>query len=254
MAIEHVSGGSSAPLAAGDEVGVVVLCAMRAEAAPIIAGLGLEAGDPPWDERLPMGYWRHPVDDVTLVTNGVDARTGADLIGTTPATLATAAICEHLDPDALLIAGAAGGRSGATEIGRVHMVDRAFHHDRRIPLDGFGEYAIGPEALCHCADVARACGAVISTGSTGNGLDTLAGEMAFFDRHGVVVKDMETASVAWTAGRYGTRVVALRAITDYFDRAQPEEQFVANFDLAVGRLAGVTVPVVAALVAGAMRF
>ncbi len=222
----------------GEECGVAILCAMPGEAAPIIGRLGLEGcSDAPWDDRLPMGLWRHPSDELALVTNGVDGRTGADLIGTTPAGLAAAMICEHLRPDVLLVAGAAGGHSARTEIGRVYLIDRAFHHDRRIPLAEFAEYAPGPESLFAGDALASACGASVASVSTGNALDTLEGELAFFERHGVSVKDMETATIAWVAGQFGVRCAALRAVTDFFDRAAPEEQFVANFGRAVENLA-----------------
>jgi nucleoside phosphorylase len=221
----------------GESGGVVVLCAMLGEAAPIIARLGLEPAEVPWDVRLPMGLWRHPVDEVALVTNGVDAKTGADLIGTTPACLAASMVCEYLRPRVLLVAGAAGGKAGATEIGRVHLIDRAFHHDRRIPLPEFAAYAHGPERLFVSEELGEACGATVATISTGNALDTMDGELVFFDTHGVTVKDMETAAIAWVAAQYGVRVVALRAITDYFDHASPADQFLANFGLAVGNLA-----------------
>lgn len=221
----------------GDECRIAILCAMGGEAAPIIERLGLEpCTDVPWDERLPMGLWRHPSDDIALVTNGVDARTGADLIGTVPAGLAAAMVCEHLQPEVLLVAGAAGGRSGVTEIGRVHLIDRAFHHDRRIPLPEFSQYAHGPEPLFVTDELAAACHATVASISTGNALDTLNAELAFFDNHGVTVKDMETAAIAWTSTQFGVRVVALRAVTDYFDRASPEDQFLQNFGLAVKNL------------------
>lgn len=216
---------------------VTILCAMRPEADPIIGALGLEPHEPAWDPHLPMRCWRHPSQPVSLVINGADRRTGVDLIGTTPATLATHAIVQHMRPATILVAGAAGGHSGRTAIGRVHLVDRAFHHDRRIPLPGFEAYGMGPEPLYGTPDLASAFGVGIATISTGNSLDTLPGEMDFFERHGVTLKDMETASIAWTAAHSGTKVVALRSVTDFFDQPTPEHQFLANFDTAVTNLA-----------------
>ncbi len=216
---------------------VTILCAMRAEADPIVHALGLTPSQAPWDPSLPMRCWAHPSDPVALVVNGTDERTGVDLIGTTPATLAAHAIAHHWRPGAILVAGAAGGHSGRTAIGRVHLVDRAFHHDRRIPLPGFDAYGIGPEPLHHDPALAEAFGAPVATISTGNSLDTLDAERAFFERHAVTLKDMETASIAWTAARLGVRTVALRAVTDFFDHPAPAEQFLANFDEAVSNLA-----------------
>ncbi len=220
------------------ERSVVILCAMQGEGDAIIGPLGLVPAAAPWPECLPPRLWEGEVDgsSVKLVTNGRDPRTGADLIGTTPATLATSLIVEKLDPSEIVVAGAAGGRSGRTRVGQVFMIDRAFHHDRRIPLPEFAEYAHGPEELHASPHLARAFGAEIASISTGNALDTLDWELAFFDEKGITVKDMETASIVWTANLSGVPVVAVRAITDHYDHPAPETQFLANFEHALRNL------------------
>lgn len=210
---------------------------MQAEADPIIAALGLQPATPPWPSALPMHHWQHPTDPITLTTNGTDPRHNVDLIGTTPATLAAHAIIEHTQPAAILVAGACGGHSARTAIARVHIIDRAYHHDRRIPLPGFDTYGLGPEPLHHTPQLAQAFNATPATISTGNALDTLPTELDFFDQHNVTTKDMETASIAWTASHTNTPVIALRAVTDYFDHPTPEHQFLANFDAATTALA-----------------
>lgn len=218
---------------------LVILCAMQGEANAIIDRLGMIPHACPWPESLPPRMWSGEVDGerVVLVTNGHDPRTGADLIGTTPATLATSLVVEKLDPRAILVAGAAGGCSEATRVGQVLLIERAFHHDRRIPLPEFAEYAHGPETLVASNHLADAFGAEMGTISTGNGLDTLDWELSFFKENGVTVKDMETASIVWTANLSGVPVVALRSITDHYDHPAPESQFLANFELALRHLA-----------------
>jgi nucleoside phosphorylase len=218
---------------------LTILCAMQPEADAIISALNLTPTQTPWAQSLPPKLWTGTISEhpITLVTNGFDARTSANLIGTTPATLATMLLIEHLAPSAILVAGAAGGCSKSTSIGEVFLIDRAFHHDRRIPLPEFADYAHGPEPL-HCSELlARAFSVRIASISTGNALDTLDHELEFFDKHAVSVKDMETASIAWTAAQLNTRVIALRSITDFYDHPAPENQFLANFDLALSNLA-----------------
>lgn len=218
---------------------IVILCAMQGEADAIIERLGMTPHAYPWPESLPPRMWSGEVEGewVVLVTNGHDPRTGADLIGTTPATLATSLIVEKLNPRAILVAGAAGGCSERTRVGQVHLIERAFHHDRRIPLPEFADYAHGPETLVASNHLADAFGAQMGTISTGNALDTLDWELAFFRERGITVKDMETASIAWTANLSGVPVLALRSITDHYDHPAPESQFVANFEHALRELA-----------------
>ena len=218
---------------------LVIQCAMQGEADAIIASLNLKPAPTPWPEQLPPRLWHGSVDGhpVHLVTNGHDPRTGADLIGTTPATLATSLIIEKLNPTEILVAGAAGGCSESTRVGQVLMINLAFHHDRRIPLPEFAEYAHGPEHLHATPELARRFDAEIASISTGNALDTLDWELEFFREKGVTVKDMETASIVWTANLSDVRVMALRSITDHYDHPAPESQFLANFEQALRNLA-----------------
>lgn len=233
---------------------LVILCAMHAEADAIIAALGLEPADHPWPDELPPRLWRGVIGghSVDLVVNGLDPRTGAQLIGTTPATLAAQLVIAHLTPSALLVAGAAGGCSQETEIGQVLLIERAYHHDRRIPLPEFADYAHGPEGLVSSPELAEALGARLGTISTGNALDTPEIDLAFFRAHGVTVKDMETASIAWVASLTRTPVLALRAITDYYDHPTPEHQFLANFDAALCGLSGAIARGLPRLIAGGL--
>lgn len=211
---------------------------MQGEADAIIARLGLTPAPTPWPETLPPRMWSGMVDgeQVLLVTNGHDPRTGADLIGTTPATLATSLIVEKLNPALILVAGAAGGCSRSTKVGDILIIDRAYHHDRRIPLPEFEDYAIGPEHLLCSQRLAEAFRARVGRISTGNALDTLPPELDFFKTHDITVKDMETASITWTANLSDVPVVAVRAITDHYDHPAPESQFLTNFEHALRHL------------------
>ncbi len=219
---------------------LVLLCAMHSEADAIIDALGLQPAAHPWPDHHPPRVWSGLMHNrlVYLAVNGRDPRTNAELIGTTPATLATNLVIEGLDPAHILIAGAAGGCAQTTTIGQVLLIDKAYHHDRRIPLPEFADYAHGPEPL-HCTqELADAFNADIATISTGNALDSPPIDLAFFQTNRVRVKDMETASIAWVAGLSNTPVSALRAITDHYDHPSPEHQFLTNFEQALRNLAG----------------
>ena len=55
--------------------------------------------------------------------------------------------------------------------------------------------------------------------SSGNSLDFTKDELALFEAHGVAVKEMEAAAIAWAAHLHGTPTFALKAITDIVDGA-----------------------------------
>ena len=218
---------------------IVILCAMITEAQVILDALNLAQSPTPWPNSYPPRCWSGQINNhpIHLIANGRDPATNAELIGTTPATLATTLTIQHLNPKAILIAGAAGGCSKSTNIGDVLLIDKAFHHDRRIPLPEFNPYAHGPESLHASPQLASAFKAQLANISTGNALDTLEHELEFFTTNQVTVKDMETASIAWAASLTQTPTLALRAITDHYDHPTPEHQFLANFQHALTNLA-----------------
>ncbi len=53
--------------------------------------------------------------------------------------------------------------------------------------------------------------------SSGNSLDYTKEDMERMTEHGVAVKEMEAASIAWAAHLFGTPMFALKAITDIVD-------------------------------------
>ena len=216
---------------------LTILCAMQPEADAIITALDLTPAPTPWPTNLPPNLWSNNDHSLTLVTNGFDPRTNANLIGTTPAAFATQLLINHLNPKLILIAGAAGGCSQATSIGQTFIIEKAYHHDRRIPLPEFTHYAQGPEQLHIPPQLKNNIDLPIATISTGNALDTLDHELDFFKQHNITVKDMETASIAWTASLHNTKTMAIRSITDHYDHPTPENQFLQNFDLALKNLA-----------------
>ena len=53
--------------------------------------------------------------------------------------------------------------------------------------------------------------------SSGNSLDFTKEDFDLFEQHGVAVKEMEAAAVAWAAHLHATPMFALKAITDIVD-------------------------------------
>ena len=58
--------------------------------------------------------------------------------------------------------------------------------------------------------------------SSGNSLDFTKEDMERMLRHGVAVKEMEAAAIAWSAHLFGTPMFALKSITDIVDGAALE--------------------------------
>jgi len=235
-------------------VTVAVVMAMRAEAAPVISGLGAHEVAAP--AALPhRWYVAEEVDGarVVIAVNGVDARHGVDLIGTEPAVMNTTAVCAAFSPDVVISAGTAGGwmRAGA-EVGDVYVSwPHVVRHDRRIDLDGLREYGIGRHEVWDGApDLAVHLGARLGVVTTSNALDE-----SDIDRDWILdlrgeVKEMEAAAVAWVCEVHGVPFVAVKTITDLVDHPAPTaEQFSANLSAASTRLAEV-VPASARYLAG----
>ncbi len=223
---------------------IAIVMAMQAEAEPLIEKLGLALRPVP---GLPVNIYAGQDQRCVLVTNGRDAVTGVDNIGTQPATLAAWLAIERFAPDLLLNAGTAGGfaKRGAA-IGDVYVsAGHIRFHDRRIPLPGFREYGIGNYPVADLAACAARLNLKTGTVSTGNSLDCPAVDLAQMQANDADVKEMEAAAIAWVASITGTPMAAVKAITDLVDLPHPpEEQFVANLAQASSRLADAVVSLV----------
>jgi 5'-methylthioadenosine nucleosidase len=232
---------------------MLILMAMEAEAAPVIQRLGLVAQPDAFEPALPFHAFRGRPGgrDVALVTSGKDPRFGVDLIGTQPAVLQAYAALRAFAPDVVLNAGTAGGferRSG--RIGEVVAGNGRFlYHDRVIPIPGFDHYGPGEYGGADPTPLTALLGIRSGVVASGNSLDASERDREFFDRHEVIAKEMEAASLAWVCGLFGVPFYALKAITDLVDHpAATAEQFLANLRVASENLAEAVVRAVDTLV------
>ena len=217
---------------------VLVVMAMAAEAEPIAEALGLEETDRPVGDFLPVRWFEGR--DVWLALNGPDRRYHVDSIGTTAAALTTLRAIERSDPSWVVSAGTAGGfadRGGS--IGQVVLArGPVIHHDRRVPLAGFEEYAAGSYPSADLGDLADRLGFTNGPCSSGDSLDAPSTDLAAMAVHGTLAKDMEAAAVARVAELTGRPFTALKVITDIVDGPRPTaEEFVENLHTASARLA-----------------
>ena len=219
---------------------VALLFAMHAEAAPVVAALGLlpvESSDP----RLGFVQYTGTFHglEVTLSQNGTDARHGVDRIGTQAATLNAYVTLTQHQPDLCINAGTAGGfvKRGAA-IGDVILSHGTMRfHDRRIPIPGFDAWGVGSYPSLVLPAVAARLGLREGAISTSDSLDATAECHARMDAHDTHAKEMEAASIAWVCSLLGVPFLALKAITDLVDGGAPTAtEFTKNLQHASERL------------------
>ena len=233
---------------------IAVIIAMEAEAAPLIASLGLERRDPsPFPGPIPAVVHSGKVGDATVhvCTNGPAQGFGVDSVGTVPAALTAYQICEHLAPDVLLNAGTAGGfKAKGGAVGDVYLATKFANHDRRIPIPGFDAYGVGACDAAPCPALRAAMGFKDGVVSTGNSLDAPDVDVGCLAANDASVKEMEAAGVAHVAAMFGVPFLAVKAITDIVDGDKPtQDEFMENLGAAAKALQG-AVPKVLEFLAG----
>jgi 5'-methylthioadenosine nucleosidase len=218
---------------------ITFIVAMEAEAIPIIEAFHLEE-DSSFGGNMPMRAWAGDYNGIhiSLVTNGKDAATGLDLIGTQAATLATHLAIEKYQPQIFINAGTAGafGANGS-RIGDIYLSrDHVVFHDRRVPIPGWDTQSVGYYPVWN---VSRLSVLGYKTGivTTGNSLDMPHQDEESIRRLGGEVKEMEAAAVAWIAKLNNIPVFCVKAVTDLMDSGHPtHEEFTGNLQLATRNL------------------
>ncbi|WP_144393800.1 5'-methylthioadenosine nucleosidase [Pleionea sediminis] len=227
---------------------IVVLMAMAEEADPIIQSLKLTQVEV-LPANLPFQCYQGQFKDLTVsvVISGVDPRYRVDNIGTQAATLMSHVAIENLHPDLVISAGTAGGFSkrGAT-IGTVYLSnDRFIYHDRRVPLEGFDESAIGHYPALNVLKMAKDLELPVGVVSTGSSLEKSEKDVDVIEQYGAVAKEMEAAAIAWVCWLHQKSFVAVKSITNLLDEeGTSEEQFVKNLELASAKLSQQLVKVI----------
>lgn len=225
----------------------LVIVAMRAEADPVMAALGLGGDGVQLHPAFPARLWQD--DQVAVAVNGTDTRFGVDSIATQPAVTTTLHAVERVEPTMVISAGTAGGfaeRGG--RIGSIYLANRCVFHDRRVAVPGFEPYGDGDYPVADLAQLAQKLGFEQGTVSTGNAIDAPPVDMAKMLQTRTVAKDMEAAAVAWTCERLEVPFTALKVITDLVDTGQKTaEQFQRNLQTATSTLAQALAALVAEL-------
>ena len=228
-----------------EEPHVLILIAMEAEAAPLLSKLDLPQIPLDVCEWHPFLAYSGKYKDlrVSIVTNGKSkCKEGegepVDNVGTTPAALATFVAINSLKPSLIINAGTAGGfRSKGAEIGDTYISTILRHHDRRITIPGWDNYAKGHHESHSCNRLANDLGYKIGIVTTGNSLDANDTDREIMKVNEASVKDMEAAAIAWVAEQATIPFFALKCVTDIVDGEHPtHEEFLANLGTAAASL------------------
>lgn len=111
---------------------------MEAEAAPLLAHLGLQRDSPlVIPPPAPCASYSGTRGGVAIhvVVNGKCLVHGVDNVGTVPAALTAYLAVQAFDPDLVISTGTAGGfRAQGAAIGDVFLSTAMLNHDRRIPI------------------------------------------------------------------------------------------------------------------------
>lgn len=218
---------------------IVIVMAMRDEAAPVVAAFGATPIDVP--SRRPHEWFvaERSGARVIVAVNGTDPRFGVDSVGPEPAVLNAAAVIHAHRPDLVVSAGTAGGwatRGGA--IGKVYLsYPHVVRHDRRIQMEGLHEFGVGRFPVVPMRRVAAEIDAELGVVTTGGSLDETAEDIELMASLDARAKEMEAAAVAYVCEMEGVPFVALKAITDLADAPHPAaDQFLENLHTASAQL------------------
>jgi 5'-methylthioadenosine nucleosidase len=234
---------------------VLILIAMEAEAAPLLQYLQLPEVASPGPEWIPCKTYSGDYKNLrlTVVTNGKWVGKNnhvVDNVGTTPAAIAAFAAISALKPNLVINAGTAGGFKGKGAcIGDTYFSTMHRHHDRRITIPGWEDYALGHHQAHQCPKLVSALGFKCGIVTTGNSLDATDMDRLIMSSNDASVKDMEAAAIAWVADLAAVPFFSIKCVTDIVDGEQPtHEEFMQNLGTAAASLQSSLIAVVDSLI------
>lgn len=233
------------------DIHVLILIAMEAEASPLLKKLQLPEitmVGPSWQPCKAFSGTYEGMR-ISVVTNGkwrAGEANSVDNVGTTPAAIAAFVAISSLQPTLVINAGTAGGfKSKGACIGDTFVSTLLRHHDRRITIPGWDDYARGHHESLSCERMATALGFKSGVVTTGNSLDANDTDRSIMASNDASVKDMEGAAIAWISEMSNTPFFALKCVTDIVDGEHPtHEEFMQNLITAAESLQASLVAVV----------
>jgi 5'-methylthioadenosine nucleosidase len=216
---------------------VLIMIAMEGEAMPFLQKIGIEKVklQHPWAPfNVYSGTYQGLKVSVCVNGKASEAAGGVDNVGTTPAAIAAFLMVTELSPSIVINAGTAGGfKVKGAEIADVFIATMFRHHDRRITIPGWDDYARGHHKAHGVPKMVQELGFKEGVVTTGNSLDAHDVDRKIMTENEASVKDMEAAAIAWVCEQSNTPFFAMKVVTDIVDGGvATHEEFMANFEKA----------------------
>ena len=246
---------------------IVLSIAMIDEAQPLIQKLGLTRSIKHSQELAPFQVYQNRdlsnSRKIYLIVNGKDNELKCDRVGTQWATLSTYLSIHKLSPDVIINAGTCGGVvpkyafDGIQEggdaasdgedinIADVFIGDMVIYSDRRVPFDPWAKWAPGEYKLFGAKYLSEKI-EKLKIGkclSSSNAFDYTKEDQRLFKQYGVVAKDMEAAAIAEMCRQFGTKMIALKGVTDLVNHSD-NEHFMENMQRTSAAVTEVTLRVI----------
>lgn len=218
---------------------VLIVVAMKDEAAPIIKTLNLYPASLP-DTKLPMkAYIGHYADiNIALILNGTDPMYGVQNVGSQPAVLATYIGINYFHPDLIISAGTAGGRFvHDMKIGNIYVSDKIYFYDRRLNLPDYKLYGSGGYRSMDTKFLVKKLNIKNATVCSGDSFDENTTDQEVMSKQGCMVIDMEAAGVSWVAMLTKIPMFAMKGITNYVEKTSAHNEFEKNYARVTQKLA-----------------
>lgn len=223
-----------------DLVRIGIYIAMESEAKALLESLDFVSGI----ETSPYGFKsyfaEHKNYKIQLLVGEQDSKYKVQSVGTVPASIATEMLIKNFTPNVIINAGTAGGfKSRGAAIGDVYLADSTQFHNRRIQIPGYEEY--GRYFLTHKNEYYQKIVSDLNlkTGllTTGDSLDYSELDKQLVEPNSAVIKDMESAAIAWVCYHHKIPAVFLKSVTDIVDGPHANvEEFLQNLQEASSNL------------------
>lgn len=217
---------------------ILLVVAMRIEAAPIIKKLNLKKEAHIFSD-LPLEVYTgtYANKNIYLVLNGKDPMYKVDSVGTQPAVLATYLGITRFHPDLVISIGTAGGTAeGGAKPNDIYISEKINFFDRRIG-DVHAQYGLGgyisPKFDQLISSMAIKKGIICS----GNSFNLSPTDKKMILQNHCVAEEMEAASVAWVSMLMKTPMIAIKGIGNIAGGKNNHRDYINNGPSICNKLA-----------------